>query len=72
MVTELFIAAVIIVLAVLLVELLLIVIKEVKSEPEKPGNTSKDRRVSWWSSCYEPCIKDPDNSSDSCVMRCNW
>ena len=63
MATELFIAALIMVPAVLLVELLLIVIKAVKIEPGKPGNTSKDRRVSWWSSCYEPCIKDPDNSA---------
>jgi len=37
MATELFVAAVIIVLAVLLVELLLMVIRAVKSEPENQG-----------------------------------
>jgi hypothetical protein len=72
MATGIFIAAVIFVLAVLLVELLLIVIKAVRSEPEKPGNTLKDRRVSWYSSCHEPCMKDPNQSSDSCVMRCHF
>jgi hypothetical protein len=71
MATELFAAALFIALAVLFVQLLLIVMKAVKSESEHQRNTPKARRVSWYESCYEPCMKDPDQSSDSCVMRCS-
>lgn len=72
MTMELFVAAGIIVLAVLVAKPLLIMIKGLKSEPDKRVHPVKDRWISWYYSCYQPCMKDPEESSDSCVMRCHW
>jgi hypothetical protein len=68
---ELLFAAIIIGLGVLFVALLPLVTRAVTSEPEKPGNAPKEPQKSWFTECYEPCMEDPDQSSDSCVMRCN-
>jgi hypothetical protein len=69
--TELFIPAIFIILAVLLMGLLPIFLKELESERQKQRDTSREGRLSWLESCYEPCVKDPDESSDSCVLKCN-
>ena len=69
--TELFIPAIFVILAVSLMGLLPILMKALGSEQEESGNTSKNPRLSWYDSCYQPCLHEPGESSDTCLLRCN-
>ncbi len=72
MATVLFSPGIIVAIAILVLPFVLIGSKVLNSVFGKSGSAPKDRRVSWYGSCYEPCMKKLEQSSDSCVMRCSW
>jgi hypothetical protein len=67
MVTELMLATAIIALSGLFLWGLLSLGGAFDSSKEHPTGS-----MSWFESCYEPCMKDPRQSSDSCIMMCAW
>jgi len=42
------------------------------SSPKESPNEHPIQGMSWFESCYEPCMRDPGQTSDSCVMMCAW
>jgi hypothetical protein len=72
MVTELFSPAVIIAIGALILGLLFIWVKAADRSGDKTRGAPNDRWISWYSSCYLPCMKNPDASPDSCATKCSW
>jgi hypothetical protein len=72
MVTEILSSVIILAIGVLILGLLFIGIRAIISASGESGSAPKDRWISWYSSCYQPCLKDLGQTSDSCVMRCSW
>jgi hypothetical protein len=71
MITELILATVIIALSGLFLWILLALGGAFNSS-KKSANGHPTGSMSWFESCYEPCMKDPRHSSDSCIMMCAW
>jgi hypothetical protein len=72
MTTELFSSVIVIAIGVFMLGLLIIWVRATDSSPGKTRTVPKDRWISWYSSCYQPCMKDPDASPDSCAIKCSW
>jgi hypothetical protein len=73
MVTELIFVALIIALSALILWALLFRISEgsTRNAGEPPKEPIRGT-MSWFKDCYEPCMGDPEQTSDSCVMMCAW
>ncbi len=42
------------------------------SSPKESAKGDHTQNMSWFESCYEPCMSDPERSSDLCIMMCAW
>jgi hypothetical protein len=73
MVTELIYAVSIIALGGLILWGLLFKILGARTgSPEEPPKEPIQGSMLWFRDCYEPCMRDPEQSSDTCVMMCAW
>ncbi len=72
MLTDLILAIVIIAFSGVFLWGLLALIGAFNNSPKESAKGDHTQNMSWFESCYEPCMSNPEHSSDLCIMMCAW